>query len=117
MADMPEASQALLVITKVWWQVVAAVNKLLEADGKFGFSKIEANLNPSMADIMHGLTVFEFVITLMMDSEFLDHDETRMALNSKQCVLLIRRMSEALKSKDQDEYDEVIRLLALQPKI
>ncbi|MGN7918201.1 hypothetical protein [Lysobacter sp. 22409] len=122
MADMPEAGQqsvneALELITKIWWEVVTTASKLLEADGKFGFHMIEGNLNPKLEDIARGLGFLEHILNAMADSPYLGHDERRMALNSKQCILIIRLLADALKAKDQEEYDKAIRLLDLQAKI
>lgn len=104
------------VLTNLWRSVVNAVNRLLEADGKFGFSKIEANLNPSIEDISHGLGIVEIVLNLVLDSNLLNHDQKRTAYNSKQCIIDIRLLSDAIKSKDQSEYDRIIRALNLQAK-
>lgn len=120
MGDMVEleAEQRFdAALTKLWHRVVEAVNKLLEAHGKFGFHKIEANLNPSIEDITHGLAIFDSILNTVMDSALLNHDQMRTALNSKQCILHVRRLAEAVKSKDQQQYDEIIRLLDSQAKL
>lgn len=116
MADGQNANQ-VEVVAKVWREVIITVNKLLEADTKFGFHKIEANLNPKIEDITHGLGFLDFLLSAMVDSDVLDHDQTRMALNSKQCILIVRRLAEALKSGDQEEYAQAIKLLNSQAQI
>ncbi len=104
------------VVLRLWNEVVKTVNRILEADRKFGFSKIEASLNPSLAEIVHGLGLIDFVLTSFVDSSLLDHEEIRQSLNAKQCVLHIRRLAVALQENDKDEYDKVISLLNSQPK-
>lgn len=105
------------VVTKAWSSVIMAVNKILEADNAFGFSKIEAKLNPSIHDIVHGVGLVDGALTYFLDSELLDTDLTRLALNSKQCVIYLRRAANALKNGDEEEYKAAIRDLTLQPKI
>jgi len=99
-----------------WSDVIQTVNSILEADSNFGFSKIEARLNPSLTDVLHSLGIVDAVLNSFLDSGLLDTEETNQALNSKQCVLHIRMLSEALKAQDREEYDKVIQLLKSQKK-
>lgn len=99
----------------LWSDVVQAVNRILEAHQSFGFSGIEASLNPKIEDIIHGLGIVDHILNVFLEHD-LEHDEKRNALNSKQCVLHIRRLAAALKSGDEEEYQEAIRLLDTQQK-
>ncbi|MFA5899717.1 MAG: hypothetical protein WC829_11460 [Hyphomicrobium sp.] len=105
------------LIFKLWHEVLKTVGKLLEADAKFGFLSIEEQIDPSIEDIVFGLTMMDSIISILMNSNLLEHDETRQALNSKQCVLHIKRLAEALAAGDQEEYNEVIKLLNNQSKL
>lgn len=100
-----------------WSDVIKTVNGILEADRNFGFRKIEVHLNPSLEEILHSLAIVDAVLNSFLDSNLLEPDEIRQALNSKQCVVHIRRLASALKNKDAAEYDEVIKLLHSQAKI
>lgn len=102
------------IIISLWSSVIETVNKVLEADGKFGFNKIEASLNPSIEEILHGLGMIEAVLSVFVESPLLEHDETRRALNAKQCVLHIRRIAVALEGGNEAEYKEAIELLSNQ---
>jgi hypothetical protein len=99
------------VLVNLWNDVIGAVNRILDADRKFGFSKIEANLNPSLDEIIHGLSFVDAALGIFLDSGLLDHDESRKALNSKQCVLHLRRLAKAVKDVDAEEYSKVISAL------
>jgi|SRR6478672_10861825 len=103
------------VIFELWGDVVNAVNRILDAHQSFGFSGIEASLNPKIEDIIHGLGIVEYILNVFLEND-LGHDETRNALNSKQCVLHIRRLAAALKSGNEGEYQEAIELLNRQQK-
>lgn len=112
----PSPKDGQEVISHLWFEVIKVVNRLLEADLKFGFSKIEASLNPSIDEILHGLGIVDYALTAFMDSNLLEHDDTRAALNSKQCVLHIRGLAAALKGGNEEEYKAAIHLLNTQPK-
>ncbi len=104
------------IVIGLWGDVINTVNRILDADRKFGFGKIEASLNPSLTEILHGLGIIEFALTYFLDSELLDHDEIRQALNSKQCVLHIRWLTVALRDDNEDDYKQAISLLNSQAK-
>ena len=110
-ASSTDAVTSSTDVTKLWNDVVGIVNGLLRADSRFGFSRIEANLNPSLDDILFSLAIIDAILTLVVQAGLSDHDETRQALNAQQCVLHIRRMAIALRDKDEDEYKKVMALL------
>lgn len=99
------------VISNLWGSVIDAVNRILDGDRRFGFSSIERSLNPKLEDILHGLGVIDSVLTSLLDSGLLEYEETRQALNSKQCVIHIRRIGAALKEGNEEEYKKAIDLL------
>lgn len=99
-----------------WDKVVGFVNKILDAHVKFGFKKIEANLNPSLSDIIHGLAFADFMLGEFINSNQLEWDEFRMAINSRQCILHMQLMAAALESGDERKYEHAIRCLKTQPQ-
>ncbi len=105
------------VIQRVWSDVINIVNRILDAHKKFGFEKIQASLNPSLEDMIHGLAFIDFALNELIDSGLLNTDETRQALNSRQCMLHFKRLSAALDSKNEEEYAATMRLLETQPLI
>jgi hypothetical protein len=110
------ASQVTDVVVGLWSDVIKTVNRILDADKRFGFTKIESNLHPSLEDILHSLAIIEGILKAFLDSDLLDHDENRQALNASQCVLHIRSLARALKESDKDEYAKAIELLDKQAK-
>lgn len=115
--EFMESAQVDELVGKAWNKTLQAVNRILEAHTAFGFTAINARLNPSLNDILHSLAIIDFALTIFLDSDVLGHDEKRLALNSKQCVLHLRRLSAALECKDQREYDAAISVLISQPQI
>jgi hypothetical protein len=104
------------VIRDLWQEVIRAVNRILDGDRRFGFVSIEQSLDPKLSDIIHGLSVIDAVLSSLLDSGLLEYEETRQALNSKQCVIHIRRLAAALKKGDKDDYNKAIELLDKQAK-
>lgn len=105
------------IVRKSWDKTISLVNKILEAHNSFGFEKFEASINPSLSDMLNGLTLVEFILTRFVESEYLEYDEVRQSLNSKQCIVHIRMLARALDAKDQAAYEECILLLDRQSKI
>lgn len=99
------------VVQDMWSEVIVTVNRLLEADDAFGFSRIEARLNPSIEEIVFSLGVIDAALTLMETSGHLDTTEMRQVLNAKQCVLYIRMLAVALRDRNREEYGRVIGLM------
>jgi hypothetical protein len=74
-------------------------------------------LNPSLASIIHGLGLVEFALSKLVEGGRLGYDNMRLALNAKQCVLHIRRVSAALASGDSQEYGQAMKALNQQAQI
>lgn len=109
-------SDSKLVIG-LWNDVIGTVNGILEVNRDFGFVKFESMINPSLTVILHSLSLIEAAINSVMDSEHIQDGEYRQGINAKQCILHIRQLAVALRDKNQDEYDRVIRTLEKQPQI
>lgn len=104
------------IILEVWQNsVIKTVNDILKAHRIFGFQGIEANLNPKIEDVLHGLGLAEYMLNDFLAHD-LSHEETRAVLNSKQCVLVIQRIAVALKNGDQEAYQHAIQQLDSQAK-
>jgi hypothetical protein len=115
--EILETDDLELVVSRAWSRVIEAVNRILEAHSAFGFSRIEAKLNPTIHDVLHSLSIVDFALTDFLESNLLEHNEVRLALNSKQCVLHLRRVAAALAGNNQNEYDAAIADLKAQPQI
>lgn len=113
-----ESQRAIITerINESWDKVIGFVNKILVAHVHFGFQKIEASLNPSIKDILKGLSVADFLLNEFVESELLEYDEVRMALNSRQCILHMQLLAAALETNDESKYQEAIKLLESQAK-
>jgi hypothetical protein len=105
------------VLGLVWNHVVKQVNRLIETHEKFGFMEFKENLNPSLEDVIRGFEFIDYALSQLLDSKLLEHDETRIAINSKQCILKIRELSLACDGVVKDEYDRVINDLKNQSLI
>lgn len=100
------------IVLKTWHEVIRAMNTILKANERFGFQSIEANIDPKLSDILYSLQIAESFLALCINNpDQFDYDSTRRALNASQCVLQIRLVAIALKSGDQDSYDNAIRKL------
>ncbi|MDT3454609.1 hypothetical protein ROV80_05040 [Stenotrophomonas pavanii] len=96
------------VLSQVWHRVVGQANKLLEAHESFGFVHFNANLNPSLADILQAFATIDFVLNKLVESGKLEPEEALIAINSRQCILKMKALSFALSANDQGEYERVI---------
>jgi hypothetical protein len=101
----------------IWNQVVMQVNRLLEAHSRFGFFKFKENLNPSLEDVLQGFEFIDFALSKLLESRQLEYDETRIALNSKQCILKIKELAAACDNQRQNDYDQVINDLKKQATV
>lgn len=119
MMDGAESKQNPLnqEILNYWGDVIQTVDKLLQGHAVLGFHLIGKRLNPSLKELAFGLSVVDNTLDLLMASDLMEPDETRMALNAKQCILLVRILVNAVETKDEAEYNRAIGLLESQPKI
>src|SRR5690606_14846614 len=97
-------AEAAEEISGIWNDVLVTVNKLLKADKVFGFENIESRVDPSIPEILHSLSVLDLILDQLSESEHLGPDEIRQALNSKQCILIIRMLASAIATSDEQEY-------------
>lgn len=109
--------QRLDEIFKAWSKVVGLVNKLLEAHTSYGFNEIEENVHPSIADMVLRLRVADAILGVLSQSGDLDHEETRLALNARQFVLLVQLVAKALEENDEAEYLRAMGMLNGHAKI
>jgi hypothetical protein len=105
------------LISRIWSSVVFEVNRLLETHRQFGFVQFSKNLNPTLADVITGFQFIDFALEKLLESGKLDYDETRIALNSRQCFLKMQELSAACDNNRQDDYDRVIADLQKQSPV
>ncbi len=104
------------VVKQVWNTVVSQVNRLLEAHNKFGYFKFTEALDPTLEDVIAGFEYVDFALEKLLDSGKLEYDESRDALNSKQCILKMRQLAAACGNDKQDDYHRIIEELQAQSK-
>lgn len=104
------------LIGGVWQKVLQQVNKLIETHDRFGFVQFKSELNPSLEEILLRFEFVDFALTKLLESKILEYDETRNALNSKQCILKMKELSAVLNSGHGDEYERVMNELRAQSK-
>jgi hypothetical protein len=102
---------AAALVQRVWHEIIGTVLKLRDADARFGWLNIVDSINPSIEDIVLSLAAMDGLLDGLLTSPLLKHDQIRQGLNSKQCILHIRQLAEALKVGDQDEYERAMCLL------
>lgn|GEM_PF-1921189 len=96
------------VLADVWARVVGQANKLLEAHESFGFVHFNANLNPTLPEVLQAFATVDFVLNKMVDSGLLKPEEAMTAINIRQCILKMKALSLALSAKDEEGYERVI---------
>ncbi len=111
-----QMEQLDLLVGQLWHQIVKSMNHVLNADRSYGFSGFVELANPSIEEILQAIQFVDPAITTVINHPHInEHPERMMAmLNCQQSVLLIRRTSVALKTKDQSEYEDCIRMLLKQ---
>lgn len=97
------------VLGMVWTRVVRQINALLHAHSEFGFANFSENLNPSLQSVLMGFDVIDLALSKMLATGFLQHDETRIALNSRQCILKMNQLAVAIEFGEQDEFERIMR--------
>ncbi|MDV0439434.1 hypothetical protein [Xanthomonas sacchari] len=96
------------LLSQIWARVVVQVNKLIAAHERFGFVKFSEVLNPSLPDVLQGFEFIDFALIQLVDSGLLEYDETRNALNSRQCILKMRQLAAALESNEHAEAERIM---------
>ena len=105
-----------VLIGGVWQKVLQQVNKLIETHDRFGFVQFKSELNPSLEEILLRFEFVDFALTKLLESKILEYDETRNALNSKQCILKMKELSAVLNNGQGSEYERVMGELRAQSK-
>ena len=102
------------LIEEVWIEVFKTVNKILQTHVKFGFGDFAKQINPSIDDILNSLKIAALILDTIDASTNLEYAETRLISNSKQQIWLIRRVAEALKNDQENDYVDAIEFLRKQ---
>lgn len=108
---MSETKAQQEAVQIAWAHVISMVNKILEADSLFGFTLIDRHINPSFDQMLISLGFIDAILNAMLATEKLEHDETRQALNAKQCVFHIQGMVVALREGDDARYEQAVKNL------
>lgn len=113
-----EAQDARLseLLGQVWNEVITHVNKLLEAHSKYGTVKFHLGLNPSLRELVEGFEIVDKALTILLDTRKLNHEETRDALNSKQCILKMKELAVACEETLTEDIERIIQELHQQSK-
>ena len=104
------------LLSLVWNTVITHVNKLCEAHSKYGSFKFHLGLNPSLQEVIEGFDFVDKTLMILLDSKKLTFDETRDALNSRQCILKMKELAVACEEQLIDQIDGIIKELRLQSK-
>ncbi|MCW0458953.1 hypothetical protein NB717_000021 [Xanthomonas sacchari] len=104
------------LVGRIWAQVIAQVNTLINAHEKFGFVKFGELLDPSLKDVVKGFELVDFALSQFEQSGLLGYDERRDALNSRQCILKMKLLAAALDGDQEAEAEEIMAELRRQSK-
>jgi len=114
---MEQDADSAEIIATAWHRIARTVNKILEAHKSAALFKLDENLNPSLKELLYSLALVDTALTTMMSTAgLLSYEEFRQAINSKQCILHIRRLAAAVDNEDQVNYNDAIHLLESQSK-
>lgn len=102
-------------VEAAWADVFKVVNAVIDSHLKFGFEKIESNINPSFHDILLSLKMMEALLAVFPVDD-VEYSTSRMILNAKQQINNIEQVVTALKHDRQDDYEEAMRKLRSQPQ-
>jgi hypothetical protein len=105
------------LIAKVWDRVVRTCNKLTDTHEKFGFVRFKEGMNPSIEVVVNAFKMIDQTFEVLIKSGQLDTNETRQALNCRQCINHMKLLALSLEADDQDMYQEAIDLLTNQAPI
>lgn len=104
------------LLSRVWNEVITDVNRLLEVHNRFGTFHFKENLNPSLEDLIQGFEMVEFALKKLAESDHLEYEEMRRAINARQCILKMKELSLAMNSGDTTGVERVIGELRNQAK-
>lgn len=105
------------LLGKVWHNVVTIVNKLLDTHRKYGYANFEEELKPSIEELIEGFKEVDSALTGLMETDLLNFEEYKNAINSKQCILNMNLLAAALKAGAKEDYERIIDELDKQPKL
>ena len=93
----------------IWNRVVRQINRLMHAHAEFGFAEFSENLNPSLQSVLMGFDVIDYALSKLLQSGFLEYEEKRTALNSRQCILKMKQLAVALDSHQKDDFERIMQ--------
>ncbi len=102
-----QVSEATSKIEQIWGEVLRVTDRLLQAHHKFGFSNIQANVSPTIEDMLESLRFLEMILDAV--ANHLDPEDQRIVINAKQAIINVEEVNLALKSNDQDAYTTSMR--------
>lgn len=105
---------AIPLVEKIWEGVFHTTDRMLKVHHAFGFSEFEKQMNPKLENVIKALNVLETILDAMYGSGILDHDDARLVLNSKQQIILVQRVAEALRGNSEADYTAAMENMAKQ---
>jgi hypothetical protein len=112
----PSAQQAWKSVASqvevIWGEVFRTADKILKVHLKFGFQEFTDKISPSIEDIILSLKAIEALLDGI--HHVLDYSEQRLVSNSKQQILWVQDLAEALKYNDEPRYTQAIEKLTKQ---
>lgn len=102
-------------VEEIWGEVFQTADRISKVHLKFGFEKFTDKISPSIEDIVLSLKVIEAVLDGI--HHVLDYSEQRLVSNSKQQILWVQDLAEALKNNDEPRYTQAIDKLTKQAVI
>lgn len=107
-ASMEEKKELADLLGHVWNTVVRQINKLSEAHKQYEFANFKENLNPSLEEVIRAFEFIDFLLSKLVDSAQLGHDELKTALNTRQCILKMKELSTACDKGSVEDYERII---------
>ena len=104
-------------IEKVWCSILETTDKILKVHLHFGFEGFDRHIQPSIQEILLGLSIVGGLLDRLYESGLLDYSELRLIFNSKQQILLVNEIAQALNNSDSEGYDSAIDRLRKQAPI
>lgn len=108
MESVDQRADLTALVARVWHDVTNVVNKLLQTHEKYGRTRFQEEMNPSLSELVEAFKYVDTALTSLMESGLLNYDEYRDAVNSKQCILKMKLLSMALESEAHDDYERII---------
>lgn len=96
----------------IWGEIFKTADKILKVHVKFGFEKFSDKISPSIEEIILSLKAVEALLDGI--HHVLDYSEQRLVSNSKQQILWVQDLADALKNNDEPRYTQAIDKLTKQ---